>query len=56
MARRLQVSLRMRLGFRGWRGKKRWEKNLKGRDIGYALAANSCEGVNDVEACTVTAP
>jgi hypothetical protein len=23
--------------------------NLKGRDIGYALAANSCEGVNDVE-------
>jgi hypothetical protein len=27
----------------------------KGRDIGYALAANSCEGVNSVEACTITA-
>jgi hypothetical protein len=27
----------------------------KGRDIGYGLAANSCEGVNDVDACTVTA-
>ena len=31
-------------------------KNLKGRDIGYALAADSCEGVDDVETCTVTAP
>jgi len=31
-------------------------KNWKGRDIGYALAANSCEGVNRVDACTVTAP
>jgi len=30
-------------------------KNGKGRDIGYALAANSCEGVNRVDACTVTA-
>ena len=29
--------------------------NGKGCDIGYALAANSCEGVNDVDACTVTA-
>jgi hypothetical protein len=27
----------------------------KGCDIGYALAANSCEGVNRVDACTVTA-
>jgi hypothetical protein len=27
----------------------------KGCDIGYALAANSCEGVNSVETCTVTA-
>jgi len=24
-------------------------------DIGYALAASSCEGANSVEACTVTA-
>ena len=31
-------------------------KNRKGRDIGYALAANSCEGANSMEACTVTAP
>jgi hypothetical protein len=31
-------------------------ENLKGRDIGYALAADSCEGVNSVEARTVTAP
>ena len=29
---------------------------LKGRDIGYALAARSCEGASRVEACTVTAP
>jgi hypothetical protein len=27
----------------------------KGCDIGYALAAGSCEGANSVEACTVTA-
>jgi hypothetical protein len=27
----------------------------KGRDIGYALAADSCEGVLGVEACTITA-
>jgi hypothetical protein len=27
----------------------------KGCDIGYALAACSCEGANSVEACTVTA-
>jgi hypothetical protein len=28
---------------------------MKGCDIGYALAAGSCEGVNSVDACTVTA-
>ena len=27
----------------------------KGRDIGYALAASSCEGANNVDTCTVTA-
>jgi hypothetical protein len=27
----------------------------KGRDIGYALAANSCEEADNVDACTVTA-
>ena len=27
----------------------------KGRDIGYALAADSCEGASSVEACTITA-
>jgi hypothetical protein len=27
----------------------------KGCDFGYALAASSCEGVNSVDACTVTA-
>jgi hypothetical protein len=27
----------------------------KGCDIGYALAASSCEGAHSVEACTVTA-
>jgi len=31
-----------------------WEK-IKGCDFGYALAANSCEGVDSVDACTVTA-
>src|SRR5438270_8334274 len=30
-------------------------ENRKGCDIGYALAASSCEGANSVEACTVTA-
>jgi hypothetical protein len=29
--------------------------NRKGCDIGYALAANSCEGANNVGARTVTA-
>ena len=31
-------------------------KKLKGCDVGYALAANSCEGAGSVDACTVTAP
>jgi len=30
-------------------------RNGKGRDIGYALAASSCEGAHSVEACTATA-
>jgi hypothetical protein len=30
-------------------------EKVKGCDIGYALTANSCEGANSVEACTVTA-
>ena len=30
-------------------------KNRKGCDIGYALAASSCEGADSVDACTVTA-
>ena len=30
-------------------------RNSKGCDFGYALAADSCEGVNSVDACTVTA-
>jgi len=36
----------------------RWEKssrNRKGCDIGYALAACSCEGADNVDARTVTA-
>jgi hypothetical protein len=31
------------------------EENRKGRDIGYAPAASSCEGANNVDTCTVTA-
>jgi hypothetical protein len=30
-------------------------RNRKGRDIGYAPAASSCEGANNVDTCTVTA-
>jgi len=30
-------------------------RNRKGCDFGYALAADSCEGVTGVDACTVTA-
>jgi hypothetical protein len=29
--------------------------NRKGCDFGYAPSANSCEGANNVDACTVTA-
>jgi hypothetical protein len=35
--------------------RKKAREKLKGCDIGYALAASSCEGANSVEACTVTA-
>ena len=31
-------------------------EKLKGCDFGYGLAASSCEGVDNVDACTVTAP
>ena len=30
-------------------------RNQKGCDIGYALVASSCEGADNVDACTVTA-
>jgi hypothetical protein len=30
--------------------------NKKNRDIGYVLAANSCERVSDVDTCTVAVP
>jgi len=36
-------------------GLKQCSKNSKGCDIGYAPAANSCEGANNPDACTVTA-
>jgi hypothetical protein len=36
-------------------GVERSDKNKRSCDIGYALAASSCEGVNRVDACTVTA-
>ena len=32
-----------------------WRTKGKGRDIGYALAARSCEEANSVESCTITA-
>jgi len=35
--------------------KKEGGEKGKGCDIGYALVANSCEGVHNVETCTVTA-
>jgi hypothetical protein len=37
------------------RGRAIYAENSKGCDIGYALAAASCEGANSVDACTVTA-
>jgi hypothetical protein len=36
------------------RGLEEDTRNGKGCDIGYALAASSCEGANSVEACTVS--
>src|SRR5215469_8079547 len=46
----------MLAGLNGKPGRKKTvPQNSKGCDIGYALAANSCEGVNRVDACTVTA-
>jgi len=45
---------RMLLGERSCGIKKGREKG-KGCDIGYALATSSCEGVDNVDACTVTA-
>ncbi len=32
------------------------EERKKGCGLGYALAANSCEGVSSLDACTVAAP
>jgi hypothetical protein len=37
------------------RVRRRTLEKRKGCDIGYALAAGSCEGANSMEACTVTA-
>lgn len=37
------------------RGSYKDGRNGKGCDFGYALAANSCEGVTGVDACTVAA-
>ena len=31
-------------------------KKIKGRDFGYALAADFCEEVGSVETCTIAAP
>ena len=41
--------------FRGTAFRRRTLGKGKGCDIGYALAASSCEGANSVETCTVTA-
>jgi hypothetical protein len=40
---------------KGSRGDCKQPEKEKGCDIGYALAASSCEGANSVDACTVTA-
>jgi hypothetical protein len=57
-----QVLLKIGTGTIGAASSKNWSpkedgKATKGKgcDIGYALAASSCEGANSVEACTVTA-
>jgi hypothetical protein len=44
------MTLKERIG-----GHETW-RNKKNRDIGYALAANSCEGVCVVDTCTVAVP
>jgi hypothetical protein len=44
------MTLKERIG-----GQETWG-NEKNRDIGYALAANSCERVSDVDTCTVAVP
>ena len=44
------MTLKERIG-----GHETWG-NEKNRDIGYALAANSCERVSDVDTCTVAVP
>ena len=44
------MTLRERIG-----GHETWG-NKKNRDIGYALAANSCERVSGVDTCTVAVP
>jgi hypothetical protein len=41
--------------YRNYSGNITFAPNGKGCDFGYALAANSCEGVTSVDACTVTA-
>jgi len=37
-------------------GEERADTKIKGCDFGYALAANSCEGVGSVDTCTIAAP
>ena len=39
----------------GEAGREFTRRNGKGCDIGYALAASSCEEADSVDACTVTA-
>jgi hypothetical protein len=48
------LGARIYFGRSGLRQRRKLGKG-KGCDIGYALAACSCEGANSVEACTVTA-
>jgi hypothetical protein len=56
MARTGEPSLAVNLrGTATLRGLKADARNGKGCDIGYALAASSCEGAYSVDACTVTA-
>jgi hypothetical protein len=55
LARIRSVVIRLDSSLVLWGGREFVGKNRKGRDIGYALAASSCERANNVEACTVTA-